>query len=65
MGRYSLECMLMFVIFADIWKVRIGVLVARGGVSDDASTFIAGGIAVSVLELRGGIDISMTISVWC
>ena len=50
--------------WADIWKVRIGVLVARGGVSDDASTFIAGGIAVSVLELRGGIDISITISVW-
>ena len=52
----------MFVIFADIWKVRIGVLVARGGVSVDWSTGAPGCKAVSVLEFGGGIDISRTIS---
>ena len=59
---YSLECMLMFVMFADIWKVRIGVLVARGGVSVDWSTGAPDCKAVSVLEFGGGIDISRTIS---
>ena len=47
--------------FADIWKVRIGVLVARGGVSEEWFTFA--GKAAPVLEFGGGIDISMTISV--
>lgn len=49
--------------FADIWKVRIGVLVARGGVSEELSTRTFAGKAVSVLEFGGGIDMSMTISV--
>ena len=49
--------------FADIWKVRIGVLVARGGVSEESPTRTLAGKAVSVLEFGGGIDMSMTISV--
>ena len=54
----SLECIL---ICADIWKVRIGVLVARGGVSEEEFMCMGGCMAVSVLEFAGGIDISMTI----
>lgn len=49
--------------FADIWKVRIGVLVARGGVSEESSTGTLAGKAGSELKFGGGIDMSMTISV--
>ena len=54
--------MLMFVMFADIWNVRMGVLVARGGVSVDWSMGVPDCTAVSVLEFGGGIDMSRTIS---
>lgn len=41
--------------------MRMGVLVARGGVSVEELIWITWGIAVSVLELSGGMDISITI----
>ena len=41
--------------------MRIGVLVARGGVSEEEFMCMGGCMAVSVLEFAGGIDISMTI----
>ena len=41
--------------------MRIGVLVARGGVSEERSTGMGGCMAVSVLEFGGGIDKSITI----
>ena len=53
----SLECICKC---SDNWNVRMGVLVARGGVSEEVSTCTTGGMAVSVLEFGGGIDISMT-----
>lgn len=55
---YLLDCISRC---ADIWNVRIGVLVAKGGVPE-ISPGMAGGIAISMLGFDGGIDMSSIIS---
>lgn len=55
---YLLDCICRC---ADIWNVRMGVLVAWGGVPEK-SPGMTWGIAASMLEFGGGIDMSIIIS---